>query len=122
MAWTVQNPDEPAEVALTFRGEPGTGKGVFGRAMAQLFGQHGLHTGGSELITGRFNKHFRDCCLLFADEVVWDGDRKAEAKMKTFLTEPTLMIEGKGVDAVSWPNMLHVIISSNSDWVVPAGP
>lgn len=122
MAWTLQNPDEPAEVALTFRGEPGTGKGVFGRAMAQLFGQHGLHTGGSEMITGRFNKHFRDCCLLFADEVVWDGDRKAEAKVKTFLTEPTLMIEGKGVDAVTWPNMLHVIISSNSEWVVPAGP
>jgi len=122
MAWTLQNPDEPAEVALTFRGEPGTGKGVFGRAMAQVFGQHGLHTGGSEMITGRFNKHFRDCCLLFADEVVWDGDRKAEAKVKTFLTEPTLMIEGKGVDAVTWPNMLHVIISSNSEWVVPAGP
>jgi hypothetical protein len=122
MAWTLQNPDEPAEVALTFRGEPGTGKGIFGRTMAQLFGQHGLHTGGSEMITGRFNKHFRDCCLLFADEVVWDGDRKAEAKVKTFLTEPTLMIEGKGVDAVTWPNMLHVIISSNSEWVVPAGP
>ncbi len=122
MAWTLQNPDEPAEVALTFRGEPGTGKGVFGRAMASVFGQHGLHTGGSEMITGRFNKHFRDCCLLFADEVVWDGDRKAEAKVKTFLTEPTLMIEGKGVDAVTWPNMLHVIISSNSEWVVPAGP
>lgn len=122
MAWTVQNPDEPAEVALVFRGEPGTGKGVFGRAMAQLFGQHGLHTGGSELITGRFNLHFRDCCLLFADEVIWDGDRKAEAKIKTFLTEPTLTIEGKGKDAVSWPNMLHVVISSNSEWIVPAGP
>ncbi|MEM1150216.1 MAG: primase-helicase family protein [Pseudomonadota bacterium] len=122
MAWTVQNPDEPAEVALVFRGEPGTVKGVFGRAMAQLFGQHGLHTGGSELITGRFNLHFRDCCLLFADEVIWDGDRKAEAKIKTFLTEPTLTIEGKGKDAVSWPNMLHVVISSNSEWIVPAGP
>lgn len=68
MAWTLQNPDEPAEVALVFRGEPGTGKGVFGRAMAQLFGQHGLHTGGSELITGRFNLHFRDCLVSkFAD-------------------------------------------------------
>ncbi len=47
---------------LVFRGEPGTGKGVFGRAMAQLFGQHGLHTGGSELITGRF--HFALSRLL----------------------------------------------------------
>jgi hypothetical protein len=122
MAWTLQNPDQRAEVAITFRGEPGTGKGLFGREMAGLFGQHGLHTGGSELLTGRFNLHFRDCCLLFADEVIWDGDKKAEAKVKTFLTEPTLAIEGKGKDLTSCPNMLHVIISSNSEWVVPAGP
>ncbi len=66
---------------------------------------------------------FEICCLLFADEaIIWDGDRKAEAKIKTFLTEPTLTIEGKGKDAVSWPHMLHVVISSNSEWIVPAGP
>ena len=121
MAWTVQNPDRPAEVALTFRGEMGTGKGLFGREMARLFGQHGLHTGGTELISGRFNKHFADCCLLFADEITWDGDKKAEARMKVYLTEDTIAIEGKGADVTSWPNRLHVIISSNSQWVVPAG-
>lgn len=121
MAWTVQNPDQPAEVALAFRGEIGTGKGLFGRVMARLFGQHGLHTGGTELISGRFNKHFADCCLLFADEIVWDGDKKAEARMKVYLTEQTIAIEGKGADVMSWPNRLHVIISSNSQWVVPAG-
>lgn len=122
MAWAVQNPDQPAEVALAFRGEMGTGKGLFGRVMARLFGQHGLHTGGTELISGRFNKHFADCCLLFADEILWDGDKKAEARMKVYLTEQTIAIEGKGADVVSWPNRLHVIISSNNDWVVPAGP
>lgn len=122
MAWTVQNPDQPAEVALAFRGEMGTGKGLFGRVMVRLFGQHGLHTGGTELISGRFNKHFADCCLLFADEILWDGDKKAEARMKVYLTEQTIAIEGKGADVMSWPNRLHVIISSNSDWVVPAGP
>lgn len=121
MAWTVQNPDKPAEVALVFRGEMGTGKGVFGRMMARLFGQHGLHTGGTELISGRFNQHLADCCLLFADEILWDGDKKAEARMKVYLTEETIVIEGKGVDAAAWPNMLHVIMSSNSEWVVPAG-
>ena len=121
MAWTVQNPDQPAEVALVFRGEMGTGKGVFGRMMARLFGQHGLHTGGTELISGRFNQHLADCCLLFADEILWDGDKKAEARMKVYLTEETIVIEGKGVDAAAWPNMLHVIMSSNSEWVVPAG-
>jgi hypothetical protein len=37
------------------------------------------------------------------------------------VTEPTLFIEGKGRDGISVTNMLHVIIASNEDWVVPAG-
>ena len=122
MAWTVQNPDRPAEVAIVLRGKMGTGKGVFGKMMVRLFGQHGLHTGGTELLTGRFNQHLADCCVLFADEIVWDGDKKAEARIKVYLTEETIVIEPKGVDAAAWPNMLHVIISSNEDWIVPAGP
>lgn len=66
-AFAVQNPAEPAEVALVFRGKKGTGKGIFARALMNLFGQHGLHIPSGKLLTGGFNLHLRDCCLLFAD-------------------------------------------------------
>src|SRR3954451_17923288 len=39
---------------------------------------------------------------------------------KGLVTERTLPIEGKGQNLVTAPNMLHIIMSSNSDWVVPA--
>jgi hypothetical protein len=74
-----------------------------------------------EHIAGRFNAHLRDTCLVFADEAYWPGDKKAEGTLKRLITEPTLFIEAKGLDGVTVDNMLHVLMASNSDWVVPAG-
>ena len=36
------------------------------------------------------------------------------------ITEPTLLIEPKGFPTFTAPNRLHIIMASNSDWVVPA--
>jgi len=120
-AWAVQNPGEPAEVALVLRGGRGTGKGIFARALKRLFGQHGLQVNSPAQLTGRFNAHLRDCCLLFADEAIIPGDKAAESVLKGLITEPELTIEGKGVNLVQARNRLHVVMASNEDWVVPAG-
>lgn len=120
-AFAVQHPDKPAEAALVFRGELGTGKGMFGRAMLRIFGRHGVRTQGANVLDSRFNAHLRDCCLLFADEVDWDS-RRSSAQLKGMVTEESLFIEPKGVDATNQPNYLHIIIASNNDWVIPAAP
>lgn len=120
-AYAVQFPAKPAEAALVFRGELGTGKGAFGRAMLRIFGRHGVRTQGAAVLDNRFNVHLRDCCLLFADEVDWDS-RRSSSQLKGMVTEESLFIEPKGVDATNQPNYLHIIIASNSDWVIPAAP
>ena len=120
-AWAMQNPGEPAEVALVLRGGRGTGKGIFARALKHLFGQHGLQVNSPAQLTGRFNAHLRDCCLLFADEAIVPGDKAAESVLKGLITEPELTIEGKGVNLVQARNRLHVVMASNEEWVVPAG-
>jgi hypothetical protein len=119
-AWAVQNPEKQAEAALVFRGRQGTGKGFFGRTLKDLFGQHGLHIKSAKHLTGDFNLHLRDCCLLFADEAIAPGDKGAESRLKGLITEPDLTIEGKGENLVTEPNHLHVVMASNEDWVVPA--
>ena len=120
-AYMVQRPARPAEVALAFRGEKGTGKGTFGRALTSLAGNHGMHISSPEHLTGRFNSHLMDTIALFADEAFWAGDRSGESVLKQLVTEPTITFEGKGRDAVVGRNMIHIIMASNSDWVVPAG-
>jgi len=121
LAYMVQHPDRAAEVAICFKGEKGTGKGTLGRAAATLAGAHGLHISSPEHLVGRFNSHLQNCVCLFADEAFWAGDKAGESKLKQLVTEPTLTYEGKGRDAVSGKNLIHILMASNADWVVPAG-
>jgi len=119
-AWTLQNPDRPAEVALVFKGGKGTGKGFFGRTMRRLLGQHGLQISSKQHLTGRFNAHMRDCVLLFADEAIAPNDKEGEAVLKALITEDTLAVEGKGSNLITAPNRMHLIMASNEEFVVPA--
>jgi hypothetical protein len=120
LADAVQHPDRQAEVALVFRGGVGTGKGLLGRAMVRIFGQHGRHVSSPEHLTGKFNSHLQQCCFLFADEAAAPQDKKAEGALKRLVTEDTLFIEPKGIDPFEVPNRLSVMMASNHDWVIPA--
>jgi hypothetical protein len=115
-----QEPAKPAEAAVVLRGKKGAGKGVFCTNLVKAWGQHGAHITNSKHLVGNFNNHLRDCVVLFADEAFFAGDKQHEGVLKGLITEPTLPIEGKYMDIVFVRNMLHVYMSSNSDWVVPA--
>ncbi|OYX64266.1 MAG: hypothetical protein B7Y88_11295 [Sphingomonadales bacterium 32-64-17] len=58
--------------------------------------------------------------MLLADEAVPPGNRNAAGLVKNFITDPTIMVEPKGVDAFPAPNRLKVIIASNNTYVVDA--
>lgn len=122
MARAVQKPDCPGEVAIVLRGRMGTGKGSFVKAFGSLWGRHYVHVSNSQHVVGNFNAHLRDCCVLFADEAFYAGDKKHEAVLRQLVTEDTIVLESKGVDARVAPNFLKIIMASNKDWVVPAGP
>jgi hypothetical protein len=118
IAWALQNPHLPAEVALVLKSEGhGTGKGILLRAIRKLFGVHGLQISKAGLLTGRFNSHLAMCCLLFVDEMTL-GDNKETATLNSTLTEDVLAIEPKGVDAYQMPNHVKVVCASNQDHVV----
>lgn len=121
MASAVQSPDRPGEVAIVLRGKQGTGKGMFVKAFGSLFGRHFLQVSDPKHLVGSFNSHLRDCVVLFGDEAFYAGDKKHEAVLKMLVTEEHITFEAKGVDAEMGPNYTHLLLSSNSDWVVPAG-
>ena len=122
MAQVVQHPDELTGVAVVMRGSMGTGKGVFADEFGKLFGRHYMLLNDSSQLVGKFNGHMKEKCLLFADEAFWAGDKAAEGKLKSMITEPTINIEMKGKDAFTIKNNLHMIFATNNDWAAPAGP
>lgn len=121
MARAVQHPDSPGHTAIVLRGNQGTGKSFFAKTFGSLWGRHFLQVSDPKHLVGSFNAHLRDCVVLFGDEAFYAGDKKHESILKTLVTEETIMIEGKGVDAEAAPNYVHLILASNNQWVVPAG-
>ncbi|MCP4900927.1 MAG: hypothetical protein GY906_28500 [bacterium] len=122
MARTVQKPAQPGHTAVVMRGRQGTGKGFFAENFGRLFGRHFLHVSNANHLAGQFNSHLRDAIVVFGDESFHAGNRDHESSLKTLITERTINIEAKGVDAEVCPNYTHLIMASNSDWVVPVGP
>jgi hypothetical protein len=122
MADSVQKLTERPGIVLVLRGKEGTGKGVFLRWWKAIFGQHGLQISHPKHLTGNFNGHLQDCLFLYVDEGFWAGDQKGEGTLKNLISEPEIVIERKGKDAYSTTNYLHIAMSSNEAWVVPAGP
>jgi hypothetical protein len=121
MARAIQHPADTGEVAVVLRGERGAGKGTFAHVFGKLFGRHYLYLSSAHHLVGHFNAALRDSVLVFADEAFFAGDKQHEGALKALITEPTLMIENKGLDATQSRNCVHLIMASNSSWVVPVG-
>ena len=122
MARAVQEPSKHGETAIVLRGQSGTGKSFFAKQFGSLWGQHFVQVSDAKHLVGTFNAHLQDAVLVFGDEAFFAGDRRHESVLKTLITEERLMIERKGFDVETQPNFVHLIMASNADWVIPAGP
>jgi len=117
----VQDPSDPKGCSIVMRGIEGAGKGVIGNLMCDIFGSHSRHLIDDAHLLSNFNAHMIDALFVFADEITWGGNVRTAGKLKGMVTERFLVGERKGIDAVAYRNMIHMMISSNSDWIVPAG-
>ena len=123
MARIIQDPGgERPGTAIVLRGGRGVGKGIFVNCFGRLLGnQHYILLAQQAHLLGRFNHHLKNKILVFADEGFWAGDKQSEGAIKNMITEPEIVVEQKGKDAITVRNCINIIIASNNDWVVPAG-
>jgi hypothetical protein len=121
IAWSIQNPAAPAEVALVLIGEKGVGKGTLVRCLERIFGAHAFQVTSREEVIGKFNGHLENCVLFVADEAYWGGDKRCVGRLQGLMTEPKLPIERKGFDLIEVRNYLHVVMLAEPGWVIPAG-
>lgn len=120
-AHIVQRPQERIGTSLILRGKMGTGKTKIGEVMGSLYPSHYFLVDDGRYVTGQFNAHMASCLLLQAEEAVWAGDKNAEGRLKSLVTAKTQMIESKGVDPIRLENFVRLMMTSNEDWVIPAG-
>jgi hypothetical protein len=123
LALTVQEPGIPTRIAMVLRGRQGTGKGIFVNAIGALFGRrYYVHLNSADMLTGSFNNHLSGKIIVFADESFFAGDKSHVGALKRLITEPTLLIQPKFVDATMQDNHVHLFIATNEDRSYPVEP
>jgi hypothetical protein len=122
MAFNVQYPLEMPQVAIAFKGKQGSGKSLPIEYYGDIFGKnrHFLPVTSPKHLLGEFNAHQKNALLIFADELFWSSrNDQVEGVLKTLITQPTRLIEGKGVDVITVQNYTKLMIASNKDWTAP---
>jgi hypothetical protein len=126
LAWCVQNPDRQAEVVVVLMSEvEGSGKSTVGQVMLDIFGQgqgrHGLLVEDKDQLLGKFNSQLETTCFVLGEEVLWAGDHSTADALKSRITASTIPIEEKYRARRAVPNRLHVLLTTNHPWAIPAG-
>jgi len=120
MAKAVKEPHIKAPVVLVLRSDQeGVGKGAFANFFGELFGESFTIVSKPEDVVGNFNGHLQNCILLHSDEAEYG--KRHHSILKNLITENYININPKGIAAFQAKSYLHIIMSSNSDFVVPAG-
>ena len=103
--------------AWVLHGCPGTGKGVlFNKVLKPLFGQAQVAAKRMEELAEPYNGFMERCFIVFVDEVQTStlrNERGVMAKVKNFITEPTISIRNMHQNAYPAPNYTNWIFASN---------
>ena len=124
MKWfaaTVQCPWRKLQSALVLKSKPGGGKGIIINLLADLMGRRYVSRPGSlEEITGNgFNSnYFKQCLLMFLDEVFYAGNKKTKNSLKTKITDDEIVVHEKFLESYVIPNLMNLIIASNEQHVI----
>jgi len=105
-------------VTFLFHGTEGTGKGMFfERVLTPIFGDNYTAPLDMGRIKSQFNKVLEDNILILVDEVQADftdsGRNTIEARVKMWITEGKVQVEGKGVDSKKVNCFANMLFFSN---------
>lgn len=110
----------PSEVAVVMTGPSGSGKGTVANLYGEFFGPHFFVANRREQIKGKFNRHLMETQLLFGDEVDFGQGEAANKHLRNLVTETTVPIEPKGVDAFTARKWFRIMLATNSPQAVKA--
>jgi hypothetical protein len=103
--------------ALIVRGEYGTGKGLLARTLKAIFRKYAV-TVTSDMMASNFNAWMWDCVIGLANEIEEgnvDHRKQAavESRMKMWITDEEIVIEGKFKDVQQTKNFSKWVIFAN---------
>lgn len=95
LAHMLQKPEEKPGILMAMLAGQGTGKGTFYKFLLAIWQQTTLMVSDVNHVIGQFNAAIERNYVIYMDEALFAGDKKAIDRLKSFLTEPAVTIEQK---------------------------
>lgn len=103
--------------SVVLQGRQGSGKGTVHNIMEQLYGEKNVALLGQDSLDSRFNDILIDKLFVTGNEVISSSNRSMEVanKLKMWITDPVIPVEGKFQGMTSTPNYFNIMFSSNDE-------
>lgn len=123
LAYCLQNESEkPSWAPFFYSASKGTGKSTLCRLMTELFGEHNTAVQNNvDKLTQQFNATLLRSKLVICEEThLQQGSSKGNT-IKTYITDPFILVEQKGKEQVRARNVTCFAFTSNflPDWMEP---
>lgn len=115
IAHALKKPEEKPGVMIILIAGQGTGKGTLGHILNKIWGKTFLKTNNIDTVTGNFNAAIERSFIVFLDEALFAGNRKASDALKSIVTEPTLLINQKHQPTRQIESCHRFIAATNAD-------
>lgn len=115
LAHALQRPQEKPGVMIILIGGQGIGKGTVARILGRIWGATFLQISNIDSVTGNFNSSLERAYIVFMDEALFAGDRKASDSLKSLVTEPVIHINEKYQPARQTSSVHRFFAATNAD-------
>ena len=108
---------KPTQAIILKSKELGTGKTIFAKGFAKIFGQHSIAIQKPKQLVGQFNGHLSNKLFVHVEEA-FHGHKSSSDELKTTITEESINIERKGIDIIELESYHRFMFCTNNDRVV----
>jgi hypothetical protein len=115
IAHALQHPEDKPGILIILLGGQGTGKGTLGRILRMIWSATYLQVQNIDAVTGNFNAALERAYVVFMDEALFAGDRKASDALKSLVTEPVIHINEKHQPARQTRSYHRFFAATNAD-------
>lgn len=117
MADMLQEPHKKPGTALVLVGVQGAGKTFLGEeVLGKIIGNsHYAQINNVSRLTDKFNTTIDNRVFVQCDEAVHNYQKDVSSRLKSIITDGSMTIEPKGVNAYTKPNHIHLMFTSNEE-------
>lgn len=115
IAHALQKPDEKPGVIIILLGGQGIGKGTLGKVFKRIWSATYIHVHNINSVTGDFNAALERTFMVFMDEALFAGDRRAADALKSLVTEEFIHVNEKFQPARQIRSYHRFIAATNAD-------